>query len=115
MKILGTAMIAARKMGWARMASMSKVDEIRERVNSTDPNRPIVMAWERDDFNYLLGEVERLQVVVSKAQSILRAVEWGFDYHSLCPYCATPKTQGHQSDCKLKAALTELEAENERN
>jgi site-specific DNA-cytosine methylase len=51
---------------------MSKLDEIRERVNSTDPDKPIVMPWERDDFNYLLAEVERLQAELAQYKAV-----WG--------------------------------------
>jgi hypothetical protein len=90
-----------------KRGSMSKLDEIRERVNSTDTDKPIVMPWERDDFNYLLAEVERYKAVVEAAKELIKR-ERNNTLSYGCPAISVLRTEDLHA---LKAALTELEAE----
>ena len=118
---------------------MSKIDEIKRRVNSTDPDKPIIMAWERDDFNYLLAEVERMtntleshapeghnvtnqqyvdcllevkryKAVVEAAKELIKR-ERNNTLSYGCPAVSVLRTDDLHA---LKAALTELEAEEMR-
>lgn len=54
---------------------MNKIDEIRYRANTTDNGVSLVMPWERDDFNYLLAEIERLKGLVQRLVRVGRNVE----------------------------------------
>jgi hypothetical protein len=87
-----------------KRGSMAKLDEIRERVNSTDPDKPIVMPWERDDFNYLLAEVERYKAVVEAAYEWVRAI---------CGDSVLLPKQAERKVIEELNALTDLKAEKE--